>query len=63
MAESSLRRRGKRDESSDDCADAVTIKAKKTQAPPSIQGGSYWLTRVVFVRALGFVYCKSSRPI
>lgn len=23
-----------------------------------IDGGSYWLTRIVFVRALAFVYCK-----
>ena len=23
-----------------------------------IETGSYWLTRIVFIRALGFVYCK-----
>ena len=23
-----------------------------------IEPGSYWLTRVVFVRAIGFLYCK-----
>lgn len=28
--------------------------------PPcqEMEGGSYWLTRIVFTRAIGFVYCK-----
>lgn len=24
----------------------------------SSQAGSYWLTRIVFTRAIGFIYCK-----
>ena len=23
-----------------------------------MEGGSYWLTRIVFTRAIGFIYCK-----
>lgn len=23
-----------------------------------LEAGSYWLTRIVFIRALGFIYCK-----
>lgn len=26
--------------------------------PPQIDPGSYWLTRIVFLRFLGFIYCK-----
>ena len=29
------------------------------EKPTEIQPGSYWLTRIVFIRALGFVYCNS----
>ena len=25
---------------------------------PTIDAGSYWLTRIVFLRSLGFIYCK-----
>ena len=43
-----------------------TEKANKPRAvperPTAIQSGSYWLTRIVFIRALGFVYCNSLLP-
>ena len=59
MAEGGLRHRGKHEDIS---GDAVATEAETPQSvqAPAIQGGSYWLTRVAFVRALGFVYCKSS---
>ena len=25
---------------------------------PTIDAGSYWLTRIVFLRSLGLIYCK-----
>ena len=36
------------------------VPSDKTKIASSyrIDGGSYWLTRIVFVRALAFVYCK-----
>lgn len=27
----------------------------------SVEGGTYWLTRIVFLRSLGFIYCKLLR--
>ena len=27
--------------------------------PAAVLPGSYWLTRIVFIRSLGFVYCES----
>lgn len=59
MAESGLRHRGKHEEISSDVVATKAETPQRAQAP-TIQGGSYWLTRVAFVRALGFVYCKSS---
>lgn len=55
MAEGGLRHRGKHEDIS---GDAVATEAETPQSvqAPAIQGGSYWLTRVAFVRALGFVY-------
>ena len=58
MAESGLRHRGKHEEISGDVVATKAETPQRAQAP-TIQGGSYWLTRVAFVRALGFVYCKS----
>ena len=48
-------------------APVVAVERKKEeprQAPESpprrgLESGSYWLTRIVFIRALGFVYCQS----
>ena len=33
---------------------------KSVEALPcqEMEGGSYWLTRIVFARAIGFIYCK-----
>ena len=27
----------------------------------SVEAGTYWLTRIVFLRSLGFIYCKLLR--
>ena len=32
----------------------VSAEARRTDLEP----GTYWLTRIVFLRSLGFIYCK-----
>ena len=32
--------------------------AAATSPPEIVQPGTYWLTRIVFLRSLGFIYCK-----
>ena len=54
-----LRYRGKREKGATADPTSATVKVSERVGVPSIKDGSYWLTRVVFVRALGFVYCKS----
>ena len=35
----------------------VAIK-ETSSVSSSLSPGSYWLTRIIFIRSLGFVYCK-----
>ena len=41
-----------------DCKDVTVDKDEKPSTEAKLEAGSYWLTRIVFIRALGFVYCK-----
>ena len=34
---------------------------KSSSASGSLSPGSYWLTRIIFIRSLGFIYCKAKR--
>lgn len=38
--------------------DNTVDKDKKPTMETKLEAGTYWLTRIVFIRALGFVYCK-----
>lgn len=31
---------------------------KSSSVAGSLSPGSYWLTRIIFIRSLGFIYCK-----
>ncbi len=52
--------------SGDDSPERVSAKSTEDKPvqkspPPShqvMEAGSYWLTRIVFTRAIGFIYCK-----
>ena len=39
----------------------VEDKATKKSSSGSLSSGSYWLTRIIFIRSLGFIYCKAKR--
>ena len=34
-------------------------RAERDAAEKQMEPGSYWLTRIVFIRALGFIYCNA----
>ena len=40
--------------------DALKSKRKENEATDRcrMQPGTYWLTRIVFTRSIGFIYCK-----
>ena len=47
-------------ESADMCSSSKERKDQIQESAPSCQemeAGSYWLTRIVFTRAIGFIYC------
>ena len=40
-------------------AEKVESERQAPEREVQLESGSYWLTRIVFIRALGFVYCNS----
>ena len=34
------------------------VVSNKPSSMVALSAGSYWLTRIVFIRSLGFVYCE-----
>lgn len=40
-------------------AKSTKDKDKARKKAQLMEGGSYWLTRIVFTRAIGFIYCKN----
>lgn len=58
--ESGLRQRkkGRNVQEVDNDSSARRQEEDKRGVKQEMKSGSYWLTRVVFVRSLGFVYCK-----
>ena len=72
MAGSSEVRKRRREETSADqqqdqldesaCSNSATSlpgEGGKGSGRERMRPGSYWLTRIVFIRALGFIYCNS----
>lgn len=48
---------GHKEPSGSEAGSDASLPAENNSKEKQLEPGSYWLTRIVFIRSLGFIYC------